>query len=83
MTPKEKKYLAILAVLIVLMFIWIFLAVFLTGGRETYDFTQTDKRIMIGFLIVEVITVILTFTFAVKSAKELHKRFSDPLKRLR
>lgn len=42
----------------VLMFFWIFLTVFLTGGRETYEFNQTDNIIFLCFIIVEILTLI-------------------------
>ena len=53
----KKKWLTVLIICVALMFAWIFLAVALTGGRDVADFTQRDKQIMLGFAVVEFVTV--------------------------
>lgn len=64
MNPKAKRLLIPTIILIVLMFIWIGVAVLLTGGRDVGEFTATDKKIMMAFLIVEIVTIVLVFVFA-------------------
>ena len=65
MTQNVKKYLIGVVCALVAMFLWIFMAVALTGGRDVEEFTQTDKIIMTCFLVVEVVTVIAALTLAV------------------
>ena len=69
-TQKGKKYLAWTIVCAVLAFVWILVAVLLTGGRDFGEFTATDKKIMITFAVVELSTVILMFVLADKAGKE-------------
>ena len=66
---EKKKYLILTAICGGFMFLWIFLTMALTGGRDMQEFTDLDKKIFFGFLILEVITVILTFFFATKAGK--------------
>lgn len=53
----KKKWLIVVISCTAAMFIWIFVAVALTGGREPSDFTAQDKRIMAAFIVVELLTV--------------------------
>ena len=69
-TQKGKKYLVWSIVCLTLSFVWILVAVLLTGGRDFGEFTATDKKIMITFAVVELSTVILMFVFADKAGKE-------------
>lgn len=66
---KKKLYVWSTVICGAAMFLWILLTVYLTGARELRDFTSADKRIFIGFLIVEAITLFLMFFFAVKAGK--------------
>ncbi len=75
MTDKSKKYLIGLLCAIVAMFLWIFVAVGLTGGREVEDFTDSDKIIMTVFAVVEIATVIVTLLFAILLGNEQGKIF--------
>lgn len=54
---------------IVLMFVIIFLAVFLTGGRELHEFDKTDWMILAIMGVLEIVTYIYTFYFAKKTGK--------------
>lgn len=66
---KQMKSLLPVLVCIVLMFVWIFVAVALTGGREIADFTPADYKFFVGFLAAEAVTVVIMFMFAVKAGK--------------
>jgi len=79
MTHKTKKYRIGLLCAIVAMFLWIFVAVGLTGGREVEDFTDSDKIIMTVFLVVEIVTVIVMFLLAVLLGNEQGKRFRQQI----
>lgn len=74
MTNKAKKYWIGLICAIVAMFLWIFVAVVLTGGRDVGEFTETDKVIMTVFAVVEIATVILTLLLAVLAGRERGKQ---------
>ncbi len=52
-----------------LMFINIFIAVFLTGEKDLYEFSQTDWIIFAVMGGIETVTIILTFYFAQKAGK--------------
>ena len=41
-----------------MMFVWIFITVFLTGGRDISEFTKDDKTIFSVFIILEVLTLV-------------------------
>lgn len=73
MTPRGKKLLIVTVVFTVLMFLWILVAVLLTGDRDIGEFTPADKTIMWIFAVVEGLTVILAFVFAHMTGKENHK----------
>lgn len=79
MEHKSKKYLVGLLCAIVAMFLWIFVAVGLTGGREIEDFTDTDKIIMTVFAVVEIATVIVAFLLAVLIGNEQGKRLRSQI----
>ncbi len=73
MKKQPVNNLLITIILAALMFVWIFITVALTGGRETSDFTQTDKIIFACFVAVELLTVIFTFVFAARAGKNNEK----------
>ncbi len=79
MEHKARKYLVGLLCAIVAMFLWIFVAVGLTGGREVEDFTDSDKIIMTVFIVVEIATVIVAFLLAVLLGNEQGKRFRQQI----
>ena len=66
---KRKKDIIITCFVGALMFINIFLTVFLTGGRELYQFTKTDWSIMAVMGIVELFTLIGTFYYGYLSGR--------------
>lgn len=74
MTDKAKKYLIGLLCTAVAMFLWIFVAVALTGGRDVGDFTDRDQIIMTVFAVVEIVTVIAMLLYAVLLGKEQGKQ---------
>lgn len=45
-------------VCIVLMFVWIFVTLSLTGGRDPAEFTTADWDVFAGFVVAEVLTII-------------------------
>ena len=69
MSEKKKCYISI-AVCCVLMFVWIFVCMALTGGRETTEFTPTDDRIFAGFLIVEGVTLVVLCVYLVRLVRD-------------
>ncbi|MBE6799600.1 MAG: hypothetical protein E7529_00180 [Ruminococcaceae bacterium] len=73
MNKENKKYLIPMLVAVVLMFVWIFVTVVLTGGREISDFTDTDKMFFTGFIIVELLTVASIIILIVKAQKLVNK----------
>ena len=77
MTHKTKKHLVGFLCAIVAMFLWIFVAVVLTGGREVEDFTDNDKILMTVFMVVEIATVLVVFLFVVLLGKERGKNFQQ------
>lgn len=79
MEHKSRKYLMELLCAIVSMFLWIFVAVGLTGGREVEDFTDRDKIIMTVFAIVEITTMIVTFRLAVLFGREQGNHLRQPI----
>ncbi len=54
-----------------LMFVNIFIAAFLTGGREMHDFSKLDWTLFAMMGVVEVLTVLATFYFAQQCGKHL------------
>ncbi|MBQ4561221.1 MAG: hypothetical protein IJA55_02680 [Clostridia bacterium] len=73
MKKQPVSNLLITIILVVLMFVWIFITVALTGGREISDFTRTDKVIFACFGGVEILTLILCFVFGVRAGKNNEK----------
>ena len=73
MNKENKKYLIPTLVAVVLMFVWIFVTVVLTGGREISDFNDTDKMFFTGFIIVELLTVASIIILIVKAQKLVNK----------
>lgn len=71
---KTSKHLISVIVTGILMFVWIFLTVILTGGREMYEFTKQDKSIFIGFIVVEVITVSIMFFSLIRYTKTVNPK---------
>lgn len=69
MNKENKKYLIPTLVAVVLMFVWIFATVSLTGSREISDFTDTDKMIFAGFIVVELLTLAFIIIFIIKAQK--------------
>ena len=66
----KKKLLWVLCC-VVLMFANIFITVLLTGGKEMYDFSNTDWILFSIMGVVEMLTVIATFYFAGRCGKHL------------
>ncbi len=60
---KRKRNIIITCCVCAFMFINIFLTVFLTDGRELYQFSKTDWSIMAVMGIVELFTIIVTFYY--------------------
>lgn len=58
------------------MFVWIFVAYLLIGGREPHQFTETDKFIFINFIIFEIASVILSILFAFSSRRIIYEGVS-------
>ena len=68
MKKARKKYLILTFACIALMFIFIFVTVFLTGGKDLNGFSKTDWIIFAIFMGAgELITVIAAFYFARKT----------------
>lgn len=76
---KKKKYSIGMFVSLALMFLWILVAVVLTGGRDVAYFTATDKKVMEGFIAVEIITCIIMFVFAVMAGVQTGKEVKKTL----
>lgn len=76
MKIKNNKYTIAALVAIPFMFVWIFVTVFLTGGREIADFTETDKMIFSGFIIAELLTL-LFMIICIKKAEEINRANRD------
>ena len=69
-TQKGKVYFVLTILFAALLFVWLLIAVLLTGGRDVGDFTDADKKMMLAFAVVELVTLILTLVFANKAGKE-------------
>lgn len=70
MSSKGKKLLIATIICAVLIFVWVFVTVGLTGGRELEDFNARDWRIFTGFIVIEIATCVVMFGFANKAGKE-------------
>ena len=66
---KQKKNYIWVGILMAWMFIAVFITVFLTGEREMYEFNQTDWEIFSIMVVVEVVTIVYLFYFAIKTGK--------------
>lgn len=73
MNNPHKKYMIYAAISFVVAFTLIFAAMFLTGGREDYEFTSTDKVITAIFLplvgVSLVFGIVFTFIFTMRTSK--------------
>ena len=67
---KTTKYKITIYSSIALMFAWIFVTVFLTDGKELYEFSNNDKLIFTGFILAELITLVVMFISLFKLLKE-------------
>lgn len=74
----KKKWLTVLIAGILAMFVWIFVAVALTGGREVVDFTPRDKQIMAAFTVAEFVTVAVVMVSAVMLGRQVGKSMPKP-----
>ncbi len=77
MNKEAKKRMIIIISAIALMFVWVFVTVFLTGGRDISDFTDTDKIIFAGFVVVEILTLGFVIVYAAKTQKYVNKNNSN------
>lgn len=73
MNKENRRYMIPTLVAVGLMFVWIFVTVFLTGGRDVSDFTDTDKAIFAGFIVIELLTLASIIVFVVKAQKLVEK----------
>lgn len=69
MNKENKKYLIPILIASALMFVWVFITVYITGGREFSDFTQTDKLIFAGFIGAEALTLAFIIVVLTKLQK--------------
>ncbi len=76
---KSKKMFAIIAICSSLMFLWIFVTVALTGEREISEFTKRDTVIFIGFIIVEILTLIFMLVNLAKFTRERIKESNEAI----
>lgn len=77
----NKKCIIGTVVCIVLMFVWIFLAVWLTDGKEADQFNKNDWTVMAVFCVLELSTLAAVFVFLHKQGKrnaaEVQKRLEE------
>ena len=69
MNKENRKYMVPTLFACALMFVWIFVTVFLTGSREISDFTETDKIIFTGFIVIELSTLAFIIICITKAQK--------------
>lgn len=79
MNKENRKYLVPTLIAVVFMFVWIFVTIFLTDGREISDFTDTDKTIFSIFLIIELLTLAFIVICINKSQKLVNKNNTNTL----
>ena len=72
LTAKRKKEITCLVISIILMFLNILLCVFLTGEKDTFDFTQNDWIIFTIFCVIEILIVIAIFYLCKISGEKLN-----------
>lgn len=65
----KKKWLIYVCSGVALMFINIFATAFLTGEREMHEFSNIDWTIFVLMGIIEIVIIIATFYFALKTGK--------------
>ena len=82
MKSKKRIYWIGLGASMLAMFAWIFVAVALTGGREIEDFTPRDEKIMTGFIVVELLTVVVAMVFAVLLGAELGRANREKIQKM-
>lgn len=68
----RKKLLIAVGLFIALMFGMIFLAVFLTNGKEIADFNNTDRLIFNGMIVAEILNFSILMFLAVKAGHQLN-----------
>lgn len=80
---EKRKSRSILAIifLITLMFIWMVLAVALTGGREIADFTDTDWVYFGAMIVLEILTFGAALILAAKLGKIQNPYAAPPEKK--
>lgn len=70
----RKKYLrnfVITVLLLISLFIWIFIAVYLTDGKEIDQFAGSDIVIFIGFVVIEIASIFIAMIYAFRCKKIL------------
>ena len=77
MRSNTKRSLIAMFICIAAMFVWIFLTVLLTGGKEIHEFNDTDIVVFISFIVAEILTILLLFIFAVKVGRANAKRYQN------
>lgn len=70
---NKKKYLILTGIFGGFMFLWIFLTVALTDGRDMHEFTAFDKKIFLEFIVMEVLSFVLVVLFAIKAGKAIRE----------
>lgn len=65
----RKKHIIKLCAAVAMMFINIFVAVFLTGGRDFDEFSGSDIRVMLAMGAAEAVTIFFAFYHAQKGGK--------------
>ncbi|MEE1321728.1 MAG: hypothetical protein UHM85_09390 [Acutalibacteraceae bacterium] len=71
MNKSSKKYIFSMGMCLALMFVWIFVTVAATGGREIADFTKQDNICFGIFIVVEIITLLSAMFFGKKYYKAM------------
>ena len=69
MEKKAKKYLLMAIGSWILMFVWIFVTVWLTGEREISEFTPADRQVMGAFIAVEIAAAVFSAVCVVRWLK--------------
>lgn len=68
---KYFRHLILTGSLVLLMFVWLLIAVLLTGGRDTDQLLPTDIPWLIAFIVVIVANMVLVLVLAFRSKKIL------------
>ncbi len=69
MNIKNKPAAIGMVICIVIMFLLIGLCVLLTGGREPQDFRGTDWAVFTGFIVLELVNLVILFVLADRVGK--------------